>query len=95
MPVHRLVIMRHGRLIGHFESTLASTQDDCREIASRLPSEDGYQVSLQIADGERRLLESTPAGIRVLASETLFKSVPEDLAGAAGRRACRRQESQS
>ncbi|MCY1306563.1 cytoplasmic protein [Achromobacter agilis] len=78
MPVHRLVIMRNGRLVGHFESTAASTLADSKEIASRLPPADGYQVSLQVAAGERRLLESSPAGIRLLASETLFKSVPEE-----------------
>lgn len=92
MPVYRLVIKRHGRLIGHFESAATAGLDDSRDIASRLPSADGYQLSLQVADGERRLLESTPGGIRLLASETLFKSVPEGLPGDLGRDARLRSE---
>ncbi|MGY6270597.1 cytoplasmic protein [Achromobacter denitrificans] len=79
MPVYRLVIKRNGRLVGHFETTAASTLDDCIDIASRLPSQDGYRLDIQVADGERRLLESTPAGIRLLASEILFRALPEGL----------------
>ncbi|MCY1229686.1 hypothetical protein D9M72_420620 [compost metagenome] len=37
MPVYRLVIKRHGRLIGHFESAVTAGLDDSRDIASRLP----------------------------------------------------------
>jgi len=81
MPVYRLVIKRDGRLIGHFESTAASALDDSRDIAARLPAKDGYQLSLLVADGERRLLESTPQGIRLLASESVFVSTPEGLLG--------------
>ena len=54
---------------------------DSRDIAARLPAKDGYQLSLQVADGERRLLESTPQGIRLLASENLFVSTPDGLLG--------------
>ncbi len=81
MPVYRLVIRRDGRLIGHFESTAASALDDSRDIAARLPAKDGYQLSLLVAEGERRLLESTPQGIRLLASENLYAPVPEGLLG--------------
>ncbi|MBO1015820.1 cytoplasmic protein [Achromobacter sp. SD115] len=81
MPVYRLIIKRDGRLIGHFESTAASALDDSRDIAARLPAKDGFQLSLMVADGERRLLESTPQGIRLLAAEHVFVSTPEGLLG--------------
>ena len=45
------------------------------DIAESLGGQD-FDLELQVADSERRLLESSPAGIKVLASEPLFRSLP-------------------
>ena len=44
-------------------------------IASCL-GELGYGLELLVADSERRLLESSPSGIKVLASEPLYRPMP-------------------
>ncbi|MGO3741747.1 cytoplasmic protein [Kerstersia sp.] len=74
MQTYRLIIQRHGKLLGHFESAASWSRDAIADIASRLPASDGYQIELQVEDGERRIVESTPAGIRLLAREAFFKS---------------------
>ncbi len=75
MSAYRLVIRRHGKLLGHFESQTAWAQEALQDVARQLPEDLGYQLETQVSIGERRLLESTPTGIRVLGSEQLFKTV--------------------
>ncbi|MBD9500842.1 cytoplasmic protein [Pseudomonas sp. BGr12] len=75
MHKYRLIIQRHGQLLGHFDSDLPWARDAVRAIAESLGGQD-FDLELQVADSERRLLESSPAGIKVLASEPLFRPVP-------------------
>lgn len=75
MHIYRLIIRRHDRLLGHFESSTPWSREAVEDIAARLGTDDGYQLELLIADGERRLLESSPDGIRVLSIEYQFKTV--------------------
>ncbi|QEY71442.1 cytoplasmic protein [Pseudomonas denitrificans (nom. rej.)] len=75
MHKYRLTIQRHGQLLGHFDSDLPWARDAVRAIAESLGGQD-FDLELQVADSERRLLESSPAGIKVLASEPLFRPVP-------------------
>ena len=72
MPLHRLVIYRHARLLGQFDSTTPDSLQATRDIAARLPAEEGYRFELYVADGERRLLEAGPDGIRVLGSTPVY-----------------------
>ncbi|TJZ74248.1 cytoplasmic protein [Chitiniphilus eburneus] len=75
MDTYRLIIHRHGRLLGHFESSTPGALEAVKDITARLGADDGYRIELQIADGERRLLESSPDGIRLLGCELLFRPV--------------------
>ncbi|AGI24724.1 hypothetical protein H681_14270 [Pseudomonas sp. ATCC 13867] len=72
MQKYRLTIQRHGQLLGHFDSDLPWARDAVRAIADALGGQ-GFVLELQVADGERRLLESSPAGIKLLASEPLYR----------------------
>lgn len=79
MQTYRLIIQRHGQLLGHFESAVPWAREAVQSIAGCL-GELGYSLELQVADGERRLLESTPQGIRLLSGEPLFRRAAlEDL----------------
>ncbi|WP_448681537.1 cytoplasmic protein [Pseudomonas nicosulfuronedens] len=75
MQKYRLIIQRHGQLLGHFDSDLPWAREAVRAIAESLDGQD-FDLELQVADSERRLLESSPAGIKVLASEPLFRPMP-------------------
>ncbi|THF65573.1 cytoplasmic protein [Pseudothauera nasutitermitis] len=76
MTSHRLIIWRHDRLLGHFDSHTPWSREAVEDIAARLGEGDGYRLERQAAEGERRLLESTPGGIRVLGIEPLFATIP-------------------
>jgi len=42
------------------------------DITRRFPESEGYRLEIQHKTGERRLLESTPAGIRLLYAQGMF-----------------------
>ena len=73
MATHRLVIWRHERLLGHFDSTTPWSEEAVKDIAGHLHASDGYRVQCLVAHSERRLVESGPAGIRVLGIEPDFQ----------------------
>ncbi|MGC4010877.1 MAG: cytoplasmic protein [Pseudomonas sp.] len=75
MQKYRLIVRRHGQLLGHFNSDQPWAKEAVGSIASCL-GELGYGLELLVADSERRLLESSPSGIKVLASEPLFRPMP-------------------
>ncbi|WP_447750244.1 cytoplasmic protein [Pseudomonas nicosulfuronedens] len=77
MHKYRLIIQRHGQLLGHFDSDLPWARDAVRAIAESLGAQE-FDLELQVADSERRLLESSPAGIKVLASEPLYRPMALD-----------------
>lgn len=78
MPHYRLLIERHGRLLGHFDTEAPWARDAIRDLMEALSAADGYRLQLQVPDGERRILQSGPDGIRVLSREPLFTSCPPD-----------------
>ncbi|WP_460126078.1 cytoplasmic protein [Pseudomonas sp. S2_C03] len=74
MHTHRLIIRQHDKLLGHFDSSTPDARDAIREIASRFPESEGFEVQLFVAQQERRLLESGPEGIRLISIEPVFTS---------------------
>ncbi|QRY77402.1 cytoplasmic protein [Pseudomonas sp. PDNC002] len=74
MQKYRLIIQHHGQLLGYFDSDVPRAREAVQSIASCL-GELGYDLELMVADSERRLLESSPSGIKVLASEPLYRPV--------------------
>lgn len=49
MKAYRLVISRHGRLLGQFESETPWADDAIRDLLQRLPVRDGYRTELFVA----------------------------------------------
>ena len=76
MKAYRLVISRHGRLLGQFESDTPWADDAIRDLLQRLPVRDGYRTELFVAYEERRLLESSSQGLKVLGREPAFQPLP-------------------
>ena len=75
MQTHRLIIRQYGKLLGHFDSNTANASSAAREVASRFPAAEGFELELLVAEHERRLLESGPEGIRLVSSEPVFVRV--------------------
>ncbi|BEG74916.1 hypothetical protein [Achromobacter xylosoxidans] len=75
MLKHRIVIHRHGELLGHFDANARMTRQAVMEIQGLFKAADGFRCELWVEAGERRILESGPDGIRVLGSDTLFTPV--------------------
>ncbi|WP_296844060.1 hypothetical protein [Thiobacillus sp.] len=59
MKAYRLVISRHGRLLGQFESETPWADDAIRDLLQRLPVRDGYAVR----DGQL-ITGQNPANLR-------------------------------
>lgn len=78
MNTYRLIIHNRDRLLGHFESSTPSSREAIKEIADCL-KRNGYQLELLVAYDERRLVESTSDGVRLLSSEPLFKPASLDM----------------
>lgn len=76
MKAYRLVISRHGRLLGQFESETPWAEEAVSDLLRRLPAQDGYRTELFVAHDERRLLESGPGGLKILGREPLFQPLP-------------------
>lgn len=76
MKSYRLTIYHHDQLLGHFESDLPWSLTAVSKVAGNLNPVDGYRLELFQADEEKRLLESGPDGIKVLAREPIFKAIP-------------------
>lgn len=72
MNRYRLMVSRNNRLAGHLEYANPWALEAVQDIA-RCLADAGYAIQFQVADGERRLLESGPEGVRVLHSEPIFK----------------------
>lgn len=79
MQIHRLIIHRNERLLGHFDSDVPWSREAVQDIAARLPKADGYRLELLVASEQQRVLESGPNGVRLLYSTPLFTptSLPE------------------
>ncbi|MDR2154052.1 MAG: cytoplasmic protein [Burkholderiaceae bacterium] len=73
MNTYRLMIHQRDRLLGHFESGTPYSEDAIKTIATSLNQCEGYRLELLVACGEKRLVESTSQGVRLLYSELLFK----------------------
>ncbi|MGX0957691.1 hypothetical protein AB7M18_003819 [Pseudomonas viridiflava] len=78
MSTYRLVVQRHQKLLGFFESDTPCASEAIRELVSRLPTSEGFELKLLVAMGERRMIESTPTGIRVLSREPIFSNMAID-----------------
>ena len=74
MKRYRLVVREGDKLLGHFDADAPWAAEAVQDIARHL-AHAGYALELLVASEERRLLESGPDGLRVLASEALYTPV--------------------
>lgn len=73
MHSYRLVVRREGRTVGHFETTGMNALEDACRARTMFENDSGCQCELWVADSERRILESSPQGMKILASEKCYR----------------------
>ncbi|MCF7749980.1 hypothetical protein KQ945_04410 [Bacillus subtilis subsp. subtilis] len=76
MSGYRLVILQHGTLLGHLDSTGPQARQHLQQLAARLPATEGFALQWQQAIGEQRLLSSGPQGLKVLGSQAVYQDIP-------------------
>lgn len=74
MEYLRVIIHLHSAYWCQVDVEHASAGAVLADITRRFPEAEGYSLQVQHKTGERRLLESTPAGIRLLYAEGCFAS---------------------
>ena len=75
MKSYRLVVRQQGRIVGHFDTTGEAALEDACVARSLFGLAGGYQCVLLVSESERRILESTPGGMRVLSREKCYRAV--------------------
>lgn len=74
MQTHRMIIRRHGQLLGHFDSSVPAALEAIKQLIAQLPSSEGFEHEMLASKSERRIVEVSGAGeVRVLSRETIFE----------------------
>ena len=73
MKSYRLVVRQQGRVVGHFETPGSEALVDICEIGSLFGAVGGYQCDLLVSDSEKRILESSPEGMKILSREKRYR----------------------
>jgi hypothetical protein len=76
---YRIDIAREGRLWGQLHIDHPWGDEALRDLLNTLKAHGGYELSVHVAKAERRIIESSPAGVRVLGREPLFEPMPAHL----------------
>ncbi|BBE78089.1 MULTISPECIES: hypothetical protein [Phytobacter] len=74
MKKHRLHIFENQTEIGFMEVSDAKGEALLEQVQISLSSGTGLSFTRTVSAGERRILESSPQGIKLLSSETLFSN---------------------
>lgn len=75
MQKSRLLVYRQGNYLGLIEGSQADDEQLINLIESYLATQADYRLERQQACGEKRILESSPQGIKVLAKEILYQTI--------------------
>ncbi|WEJ86781.1 MAG: cytoplasmic protein [Klebsiella huaxiensis] len=73
MKSYRLVVRQQGRVVGHFDTSGSEALEDACEVSSLFGAVGGYQCDLLVSDSEKRILESSPEGMKVLSREKCYR----------------------
>lgn len=76
MSTYRLLIHQKDRYLGHFESSTPWSLEAVTTIAASLQKLEEYRLEVLVACDERRILENTSEGTRLICIEPLFKPFP-------------------
>ncbi len=69
----RVTVHLHQAYWCQFDIEHAAAEHALADVVRRFPEGEGYTLDIQRKMGERRLLESTPDGIRLLYAQPMFE----------------------
>lgn len=72
---YRIVVWKDFRLWCKVDMHGPIAKEAMEEMISLLNAQSGYSVELQISHDDRRILETSPSGTRLLAVEPIFTTV--------------------
>lgn len=78
MQTYRLIIRRHGRLLGHFDTAAPQSAQAILQIAEHLPAIQGFEHELMVSTEEHRILEVSQGVTRVVSAQPIFKPCKAD-----------------
>ncbi len=70
---HRLNVYLNENLIGNLDCQTPHAAALIAKLQSVLAAEEGWSSVRFVSDQEKRILESTPSGIKLISSEKLFR----------------------
>lgn len=75
---YRIIVWKDLRLWCRIDSHGPFAKEAMKEMLALLSAQDGYSVEIQISHDDKRILETGPNGIRLLATEPIFNTVELD-----------------
>lgn len=73
MDLYRVVVSKDKKRWCSIDIEHISGVEVLDDVAARFPAEQGFVISVMKRSGEKRLLEASPAGVRLLSAEPLFE----------------------
>ncbi|WP_455923732.1 hypothetical protein [Pseudomonas putida] len=78
MDLFRVMVCRDNKRWCCIDVEHLSAGPVVRDVASRFPAQEGFVISVMKRTGEKRFLESSPSGVKLLSVESLFETVSFD-----------------
>ncbi|MCP2006290.1 UNVERIFIED_ORG: hypothetical protein J2Y78_004944 [Buttiauxella agrestis ATCC 33320] len=75
MKTYRLTFSLQGKLVGNLDCSGIAGEELISKLEQIVHQEMGWSITRWVSDGEKRILESTPKGIRLISSEKIFRQV--------------------
>ena len=72
---HRLSIYFNDHLVGNLDCQSNQADVLIAKLQNVLAADEGWSAVRWISDQEKRILESSPSGIKLISSEKLFRKV--------------------
>lgn len=74
MTMYKLCLWQNGRLMGDFVSETPWAAEAMELIRQRFPTDEGFSTAVWVAHHEKRVLETTLDGVRLISREPVFET---------------------
>ncbi len=78
MSQFKILLWQNQSLLGQFESAANTGHELIQQIRSRFPQEAGFRTEVMVSSDEKRIIESSRQGIRLISREVIYQPYNED-----------------